>query len=498
MTNAVTTWELLRQRLFRWLVAPELSAKKYTDRLALVSVPIFALCCLFLPRHFSAEEILSYCALVALAMVTSLFPVRISSSWVAPCPVLPMIMAILYLFGPALAVVTDVGTMLVQVYLAGRDRFRGQPDGMRWSMLVAATQQCVATGLAGLIYQSCLLLHLFAKHSFISAAILSLAAILSWYINAFIITTVGSKVYKVRWDIVWFENIKWGLPGAVLLSPLGFVMGALTEQSVALGALFIVLPIVAAQRGYVLHEKRMSVYRFGVDMLGRLMQEAHPYTHGHLYRVATWAKKIGEAVGLGPESMALIGDAAILHDIGKIAIDDRILNKPGKLSPEEWDTIKTHPVIGSDIVAEIRYLDRVSLWVRHHHERIDGAGYPDGLAGEAVPLESRIISVVDAFDAMVGGPSKEERRTYREPMSYEAACAELVRCSGTQFDEYVVMSFLRILDEEKMNVPTLPDDPELTMVEGDGEDHSPATESAGEPKPAVAKRAISHASSQAV
>jgi HD-GYP domain-containing protein (c-di-GMP phosphodiesterase class II) len=199
--------------------------------------------------------------------------------------------------------------------------------------------------------------------------------------------------------------------------------------------------------------------------------------------------------------MALIGDAAILHDIGKIAIDDRILNKPGKLSESEWEVIKTHPAIGADIVSEMRYLDKVSLWVRHHHERVDGAGYPDGLASEAVPLESRIISVVDAFDAMVGGPSKEERRTYREPMPFEAACAELVRCSGTQFDEYVVMSFLRILDEEKANVQSRSDDGDtnLTII-GDGSDAT-----TGNPQDAqshtphkVATKFAAHTSSHAV
>lgn len=466
-----------------------------------VSIPTFAICCLLPPHTIHASSLLAYCALVALAMVTSLFPVRISSAGIFLSPVLPIIMAVLYLFGPALAVVTDVVTAMVQSYLAVRERHKGHAADLWWTLMPAALQQSLATGIAGIIYQSFLLIHIFSKHSLVSALMLSLAAVTSVYINVFTITTISSKLYQARWDMVWYENIRWMLPGVALLSPLGFIMGALTEQNVAFGALFIVLPIVAAQRGFVMHEKRIAVYRFGVDMLGRLMQEAHPYTHGHLYRVATWAKKIGEAVGLGPESMALIGDAAILHDIGKIAIDDRILNKPGKLSEPEWEVIKTHPVIGADIVSEMRYLDKVSLWVRHHHERIDGAGYPDGLLSETIPLESRIISVVDAFDAMVGGPSKEERRTYREPMPFEAACAELVRCAGTQFDEYVVMSFLRILDEEQMNRPGRSDDSAtpLTLVDEDG--HSPDQECKDANSQARRKAAVKFAgytSSQAV
>ena len=455
---------MLKQRVFQWLIAPELSPKKYIKRVAALAIPILILCWLSAPLWPHSFPFAPFIALFSLAVVTSLFSVRVSTSGICICPVLPIVMAVLYLFGPAAAVITDMGTGLIQMYLTGRERFKSHPSTLKWSALQAASQQTVATGCAALFYQMGLNAHLFQKHSLISALMLSLAAVVSFYINVFIVTTIGSKVYRVRWDMVWYENHKWMLPSVVLLSPLGFIMGALTEQNVAFGALFIVMPVIAAQRGFVLHEKRLAVYRFGVDMLGRLMQEAHPYTHGHLHRVATWAKKIGESVGLGPESMALIGDAAILHDIGKIAIDDRILNKPGKLSEDEWAAIKTHPVIGSEIAAEIRYLDKVSLWVRHHHERVDGAGYPDGLVGEAIPLESRIISVVDAFDAMVGGPSKEDRRTYREPMSFEAASAELLRCSGTQFDEYVVMSFLRILDEEQRNVPTLTGDGELQLT----------------------------------
>jgi HD-GYP domain-containing protein (c-di-GMP phosphodiesterase class II) len=503
MVSAVTTRQgtTLKQRIFQWLIAPELSPKKYTRRVAIAAIPIFILCCLCSHRWHHPGQFVAFIALFSLVIVTSLFSVRISTSGITICPVLPIVMAVLYLFGPAAAVVADVGTSLLQLYLMGRDRFKGNMSAFQWSAVQAASQQTVATGFAGLLFQLGLITHCFQKHSFIAAVMLSLAAVISFYINVFIVTTIGSKAYRVRWDMVWYENHKWMLPSVVLLSPLGFIMGALTEQNVAFGALFIVMPVIAAQRGFVLHEKRLAVYRFGVDMLGRLMQEAHPYTHGHLHRVATWAKKIGESVGLGPESMALIGDAAILHDIGKIAIDDRILNKPGKLSQDEWEAIKTHPVIGSDIASEIRYLDKVSLWVRHHHERVDGAGYPDGLVGESIPLESRIISVVDAFDAMVGGPSKEDRRTYREPMSFEAASAELLRCAGTQFDEYVVMSFLRILDEEQLIASTAPEngDLELTLVSSDEASHkNPQSGEAAGTQNQETKRIVSRTSSRAV
>ncbi len=115
--------------------------------------------------------------------------------------------------------------------------------------------------------------------------------------------------------------------------------------------------------------------------------------------------------------MQHIEDAAILHDIGKVAVDDRVLNKVGKLTDDDWAMIRRHPVTGADLVIQMSVLDKVGHWIRHHHERPDGKGYPDQLQGDEIPIESCIISVVDAFDAMVGGPAKEDQRPYRQPMT---------------------------------------------------------------------------------
>jgi HD-GYP domain-containing protein (c-di-GMP phosphodiesterase class II) len=152
---------------------------------------------------------------------------------------------------------------------------------------------------------------------------------------------------------------------------------------------------------------------------------------------------------LPASSMQHIEDAAILHDIGKVAVDDRVLNKVGKLTEEDWAMIRRHPVTGADLVIRMSDLDKVSDWIRHHHERPDGKGYPDGLTADQIPVESSIISVVDAFDAMVGGPAKEDQRPYRQPMSREDAIAELRRHAGTQFHAQVVDVFVAILQREK-------------------------------------------------
>ena len=146
--------------------------------------------------------------------------------------------------------------------------------------------------------------------------------------------------------------------------------------------------------------------------------------------------------------MHMVRLSALLHDIGKIGVPDAILRKPGKLSDEEWVEMRKHPEIGRQILDQVGgAFSHMSNIVAAHHERWDGFGYPNGLSGEDIPLGARIITVVDAYDAMT------ERRVYREPLPVEAARAELRRCSGQQFDPRVVEAFLAVLDDQHLPSP---------------------------------------------
>jgi len=129
-----------------------------------------------------------------------------------------------------------------------------------------------------------------------------------------------------------------------------------------------------------------------------------------------------------------------LHDIGKITVSESILNKPGKLTKREFANIKDHPIVGATLVSQIKGFEQVIPIVRHHHERFDGKGYPDGLAGEEIPLEARIMSVVDVFDALTS------ERSYRKALSREETIAELERGAGTQFDPVVLEAFLALAE----------------------------------------------------
>ncbi len=137
--------------------------------------------------------------------------------------------------------------------------------------------------------------------------------------------------------------------------------------------------------------------------------------------------------------MQRIHAAGVLHDLGKLGIADAILYKPGKLDDHEWREIKRHPEVGARILEHAGLLD-ISGWVRAHHERVDGLGYPDGLAAAEIPLEAKILAVADAYEAMIAD------RPYRAGMPAQDARAELLRCAGTQFDPAVVEAFLATLD----------------------------------------------------
>ena len=130
-------------------------------------------------------------------------------------------------------------------------------------------------------------------------------------------------------------------------------------------------------------------------------------------------------------------------------MSEQILEKPGKLTDQEFEEIKKHPVTGQKIVSNLTELKIVSEWIRHHHERVDGRGYPDQLNRRRIPVESHVISIIDAYDAMTGHSGDGHKRLYRDPISSEDAIAELKRCSGTQFDARIVKHFVRVIEERK-------------------------------------------------
>lgn len=192
-----------------------------------------------------------------------------------------------------------------------------------------------------------------------------------------------------------------------------------------------------------MHEQLQQAYLQTVTAFVQALGAKDQYTQGHSHTVATYAKLIGQELGLHGERLQTLLQGCELHDIGKIAVPDTILMKPGPLTKEEYEIVKQHPVWGAKILEPLTFLKDVAMTVRQEHERWDGRGYPDGLKGEEIRLEARVVSVADAWDAMTSN------RPYRAPMSRDAAILELTRGAGTQFDPMIVDAFLRVLEHGK-------------------------------------------------
>jgi putative two-component system response regulator len=166
-----------------------------------------------------------------------------------------------------------------------------------------------------------------------------------------------------------------------------------------------------------------------------------PYNDGHILRVAENSVKIGISLGLAKNDLVNLEVSALLHDFGKIAIEENLLIKPSDLTPEEFREIQSHALKGYHLLSGFGELTSTLGGIKSHHEKFDGSGYPEGLSGDNIPLFARIIAVVDAFDAMTFA------RPYRITKTTLEAITELMRCSGSQFDPIIVEAFINILDD---------------------------------------------------
>lgn len=244
----------------------------------------------------------------------------------------------------------------------------------------------------------------------------------------------------------------------------------------AAAALLLLLPLFVARWAYAQYAEEQRAYDRTVRALMAAVETKDVYTRGHSERVSAASVLIARAIGMREDRVHSLRYAGMLHDVGKLGVPTRVLQKNGRLTEGEFAAIQRHPMQGLEIVREIEFLDEAMAGIMHHHERLDGLGYPMGLAGDQIPEFARVIAVADAFDSMT------TTRSYRGARSVEEAMAELQRCAGTQFDPQMVAALVAAVDEHGWSPETtplfsVPDDMSLES-EVAGFDHDDPTDAA--------------------
>lgn len=291
--------------------------------------------------------------------------------------------------------------------------------------------------------------------------------------------TKGVYAIMLRSKLALIEDVLPVVRGEAFLVVVVMMLCYLYIRIGAWGLAVAITPILALRDFFRKWVDEKEAYLGTITTLATYMQHYHPYTRGHLKRVADMSERLAREIKLPAESIRHISSAGFLHDIGKIAVSEEILDKTGSLDDEEWAKIREHPVKGAEIVSHIEFLEGIVDWIKYHHKWHDGRGYPDTNGNGNVPIEAAIIAVADSFDAMTDDreislvwkcdacgyrPSNGDRpvecpmcgaakrRTYRPPKTTDEAIEELRRGAGSQFNPIVVKAFLAMVKRDGISV----------------------------------------------
>jgi HD-GYP domain-containing protein (c-di-GMP phosphodiesterase class II) len=308
----------------------------------------------------------------------------------------------------------------------------------------------------------------------------SAALVAHCVVNGSLVAVIVSLHQGVPLRVVFQGTMVQSLPNYFGYGLFGLLLAVLwAKEGAGVGptaALLLLLPLVVARWAYAQFAEEQRAYDRTVRTLMAAVETKDVYTRGHSERVSTASVLVARAIGMREDRVASLRYAGMLHDVGKLGVPTRVLQKSGGLTEDEFAAIQRHPMQGLEIVREIEFLDEANAGIMHHHERIDGLGYPMGLAGDRIPEFARVIAVADAFDSMT------TTRSYRGARTLEAAVAELRRCAGTQFDPAMVEALVRGLDEhgwepEAVPVFSAPEPDEVFDQEQRAYDHDDPTSS---------------------
>lgn len=421
------------QRAFKW----------YKGAVSLLAAAIFAGALLF--GRFPEAARLELAVFFFLIFFSELVPIRIPGTQSEVTMTMPVVVGLFLSHGTASTIAVSAVAMFAASCITQRGR----------SWLWLADMAAFNTGIYVVSVALASLAYFLAGGPATAYGILPspgeiLLPLLVWVItygitNLAFFSTGVALFDQSPWRLHFAETFRWAYPNFLISFPSGILFAYLYISYQISGILLVVVPFLVGRQALNQYAIQRDTYLETVTTLGSYMQQYHAYTEGHLQRVADLSVELGKEVGLPVSSLMFIREAGLLHDIGKVSVSDAILDKKGTLTDDEWNVIRQHPVAGAEILSQMKYLERVVPWVRGHHERPDGRGYPDALKDGEISLEAAVLAVADAFDAMAG----DDPRVYRAPLTTDQAVDQVRYGVGTQFDPRVVKAFLKVMSRRE-------------------------------------------------
>lgn len=375
------------------------------------------------------------------AALAESFPVLIAKEVTVSVAFAVDLMAIL-IFGPYEgALIAAVGTAF-QIGRYADGRIRNIFNLPYYKTLFNVSQISLSVGIGGLAYKYLGGIpgeYVYPNYIFISIV----ASIVYYIINTVLMAKLLSLLTNKFFFTVWVKDFKWAIINFLFLAFLGITM---SEAFVKYGYISLILffvPLFMIRYMFKLYMDSRQSYYDTIDVLVKALDAKDRYTAGHSKSVEKLAAIMCRELGFSENHTEMVRIAALLHDIGKIGVNEAVLNKPGKLNDEELSIIRAHPQKGYEILKDVPALKRACLWVKYHHEWYNGNGYPDGIKGNEIPLEAQILSIADVFDALVSD------RPYRSAFPQDEAYRIIVESEGTQFDPKIINIFKRAFAKYK-------------------------------------------------
>lgn len=384
----------------------------------------------FLMKDFPIERYKDVVLFITLIIVADTAQITLPRGGASIYASSPIDLAAIMVLGPAaIAFIETVATLFSEIFIQRRAVMK---IAFNIPLLI------ITVGISGLVYWS------FGDSwtnldTPLFLVPLTACVIVYYAINTFSISVVIGLSDRKNPFKIWKQNYMWTFFHIFAFMPVGAIIALIYVKAGMWTLALFIIPLFLARHSFQLYLDMKEAHINTVAALTSAIDANDPFTHGHSYRVSRYALRIGKAMGLSSKDLEILEYGALLHDIGKIAIQHDILLKVGQLTDNDRKTLKQHPSIGADIVENLKFLKGAAVLVRHHHEQPDGKGYPEGLRDDEIPVGARILLVADAFDAMTSD------RPYRQGLPVEKVIEQFEIYKGTQFDLEIAELFVDLV-----------------------------------------------------